>query len=61
MQLELSPREYEVVADVLRRSLQDLREEIYKTETAAFEAQLKERRSTLAGVLERLEAATAED
>jgi hypothetical protein len=59
MLLELNRQEFDVVADVLRRAMADLREEIYKTETADFEAQLKHRETVLAEVLRRLTAAEA--
>ena len=59
MLLELNRNEYDVVSDVLARAMRELREEIYKTEAAEFEAQLKRREAILAGVLQRLEAAGA--
>ena len=57
MLLQLSPTEFEVVADVLRRAMGDLREEIYKTEEAQFEAKLKQREAVLNGVLMRMATA----
>ena len=59
MLLELDRQEFEVVADVLRRAMSDLREEIYKTELTEFEQQLKRREAVLAGVIQRLAAAEA--
>jgi hypothetical protein len=59
MLFELGGPELEVVADVLRRAMSDLREEIYKTETSDFQTQLKMREAVLRGVLERIAAAEA--
>ena len=36
MLLQLEPLDYEVLADVLRRAMADLREEIYKTDAAEY-------------------------
>jgi hypothetical protein len=59
MLLQLSGAELEVLADVLRRAMGDLREEIYKTETVEFEAQLKRREALLKAVLQRIAATDA--
>jgi hypothetical protein len=59
MLLELSGRELEVVADLLRRAMSDLREEIYKTDTSEFEAHLKTREAVLGGVLSKIATAEA--
>lgn len=56
MQVQLSSGELEVVADILRRAMGDLREEIYKTEVSDFEAQLKTREAVLEGVLKKIAA-----
>jgi hypothetical protein len=60
MQLQLNGAELEVVADLLRRAMSNLREEIYKTETTDFQAQLKKREAVLAGVLKKVAAVQAE-
>ncbi len=54
MQLDLSPSEAAVVADVLESALGELREEIYKAEVADYKTSLKEREAVLTGVLQRL-------
>jgi hypothetical protein len=59
MLLQLEPLEYEVLADILRRAMADLREEIYKTETANYQAQLKAREVILEGLIQQLVAAEA--
>ncbi len=59
MLLQLDDREMDVVSDVLRRAMGELREEIYKTEAAAFEAQLKSREAVLNSVLTKIAAAEA--
>jgi Mg2+/Co2+ transporter CorC len=56
MQLELSDVEREVLEDVLERVLGDLREEIYKTDTADFKHALKGRESVIKALLARLRA-----
>ena len=56
MQLELSDVEREVLEDVLERVLGDLREEIYKTDTADFKDALKGRESVIKALLARLRA-----
>jgi hypothetical protein len=55
--VELDAAELEVVADVLRRAMADLREEIYKTETAEFKDELKKSESVLSGVMHKIAAA----
>jgi hypothetical protein len=59
MLFELDRQEYDVVTDVLRRAMGDLREEIYKTDLAELDEQLKQREAALAAVLQRLEFAEA--
>jgi hypothetical protein len=59
MLLQLDARELDVVHDVLRRAMGELREEIYKTEAADFEAQLKSREAVLNSVLTKIAAAEA--
>ena len=54
MQLDLSPAEAAVVADILDSALGALREEVYKAEVADYKVTLKEREALLAGVLQRL-------
>lgn len=59
MQLDLSPAEAAVVADILDRALGALREEVYKSEVAEYKATLKEREAILTGVLQRLDRRAA--
>jgi hypothetical protein len=54
MQLDLSPAEAAVVADILDSALGELREEVYKAEVADYKDTLKEREALLTGVLQRL-------
>ena len=59
MQLFVNERELDVLVDVLRSAMGDLREEIYKTESAPYEAQLKSREVILTGLVDRLSDAQA--
>jgi hypothetical protein len=59
MLLDMDRWEVEVVADVLRRAMGDLREEIYKTEARHYEVELKRREAVLAGLIAKLAAAQA--
>jgi hypothetical protein len=59
MLLQLEPLEAEVLADVMRRAMADLREEIYKTDAADYQAQLKAREVILNGLIKQLRAAEA--
>ena len=59
MLFELNQHEHELLVDVLATALSSLREEIYKTEAAAFEQTLKRREALLSEVLDRLKAAEA--
>lgn len=59
MLLQLSGVEFEVVSEVLRRAMRELREEIYKTEALDFEPQLKRRELVLEGVLKKIATAEA--
>ncbi len=54
MQLELSAAEVAVIADVVDSALGEIREEVYKSETAEYKASLKEREAVLTSVLQRL-------
>ncbi len=54
MQLDLSPSEADVVADILESALGELREEVYKAEVADYKTALKEREAVLTTVLQRL-------
>jgi len=54
MQLDLTPAEATVLAEVLDSALGELREEIYKSEVAEYKANLKQRETVLTGVLQRL-------
>ena len=59
MLLELDPQACEVLADVLRRAMGDLREEIYKTDATDYEEQLRRREAILGGLIDRLAAVSA--
>jgi hypothetical protein len=59
MIFEMGPRETHVLTDVIRRTLDDLRDEIWITQTADCEALLKARETVLVGLLARLCAAEA--
>jgi hypothetical protein len=52
--------EHELLCDILGVALSNLREEIYKTETAEYERMLKQRESLLTGLLARLTATVGE-
>ena len=56
MQLELSDAEQQVLTEVLTRALSDLREEIFKTDTADYKADLRGREQALRSMLARLES-----
>ena len=58
MQLEINPAEAQVLEELVRRALGDLREEIYKAEVADYKASLKEREAIIQSVLQRLTART---
>jgi hypothetical protein len=58
VQLEIKPNEAEVLEEILRRALGDLREEIYKAEVADYKAALKQREAIVVSLLERLAART---
>jgi hypothetical protein len=59
MLLEIKPAEYDLLLDLLTGAMGSLREEIYKTEGAEYEAMLKQRESLLKGLLARLSEAGA--
>jgi hypothetical protein len=56
MQLDLSPDEAALLADVLESALGETREEVYKAEVADYKAALKNRESLIANLLSRLRA-----
>ncbi len=56
MILELNAQEHEVLTDVLRHALGDLREEIYKTDVSTYKAPLKVDEAILKGIIARLAA-----
>jgi hypothetical protein len=58
VQLEIKPNEAEVLEEILRRALGDLREEIYKAEVADYKVALKQREAIVQSLLERLAART---
>jgi hypothetical protein len=59
MLLQLSDAELKVLEDVLRRAMGDLREEIYKTEAAEYQAQLHKREVVLDGLLTKMAGSIA--
>jgi len=54
MQIDLSSEELSLLAELLRRDYQELREEIYKTEDSRFKADLRAKEKLIASLLERL-------
>jgi hypothetical protein len=58
MQLDINSNEAEVLEEVLRRALGDVREEIYKAEVADYKTALKQREVVIESLLERLRART---
>jgi hypothetical protein len=59
MQLQLDAERREILEDILRRALGDLREEIYKTETAPYKEQLKLREAVLQSLLDDVSPASS--
>jgi hypothetical protein len=57
MQIALNDEERRVLLEVLNETLPDLREEVYKTESFDYRAQLKRREALLKSLLEHLSAA----
>jgi hypothetical protein len=60
MDLQLSESERDLVLELLRRALGDLRAEIYKTDTTDYKMQLRERETLLTGVINRLAGVPAD-
>jgi hypothetical protein len=58
VQLEMRPTEAQVLEEILRRALGDIREEIYKAEVADYKAVLREREAIVQSLLERLTTRT---
>ena len=56
MPIDLSSDERQVLLDVLRAHLGNLKAEINRTETTAFRDQLKQREAALVSILGKLEA-----
>jgi hypothetical protein len=54
----MRPNEAQVLEEILRRALGDIREEIYKAEVADYKAVLKEREAIVQSLLERLTTRT---
>ena len=54
MQLTLNDEEHQVLLEILREALPDLREEVYKTEDFDFRAHLKRRKETINTLLGKL-------
>ena len=59
MQITLSDEELTVLAELLRREYQDLREEIYRTENHRFKAELHAKEKLLEAFLAKLQARDA--
>ena len=59
MQIDLSSEELFLLAELLRRDYQELREEIYKTEDSRFKADLRAKEKLIASLLERLGSLSA--
>jgi hypothetical protein len=59
MQLEINRQELETLEELLRRSLGDVREEVYKAEVSDYKAGLKAREAVVTALLERVQAARA--
>jgi len=57
MQIDLSSEELTLLAELLRRDYQELREEIYKTEDTRFKAELHDQEKLMEFLLKRLEPA----
>jgi hypothetical protein len=57
MQIDLTPEELAVLAELLRRDYQELREEIYKTEDTRFKADLHAKEKLMESLLAKLEPA----
>lgn len=55
MQLELNRHEQETLADVLKSSLSELREEVAHTDRLAYRERLKEQEELLKEILSRLD------
>jgi hypothetical protein len=58
MQLQLTAAELAVLQDILSTALGELKEEVYKTETAEYKDTLKAREATIQGLLSRLQGAS---
>ena len=58
MAIDLSPEEHELLLDLLRTDLANLKAEIYRTEAAGFKEQLKAREAILVRLIGRLETGT---
>jgi hypothetical protein len=55
MQITLSDEELTVLAELLRREYQDLREEIYRTENHRFKAELHAKEKLMEALLAKLQ------
>ena len=55
MQIDLNFEELNLLAELLRRDYQELREEIYKTEDYRFKAGLRAKEKLMESLLQRLE------
>jgi len=55
MQIDLSVEELKLLAELLRRDYQELREEIYKTEATRFKADLRTKEKLVESLLAKFE------
>ena len=53
--LEVTPKEHQLLQDILESALSDLRVEIVSTDRLAFKAALKERKLLMMDILEKLQ------
>jgi len=54
MDLHLGNEEWTLLGDLVEHAYRDLKEEVYKTETASYKDELKEREHVMAGILSKL-------
>jgi hypothetical protein len=59
MQIDLSFEELNLLAELLRRDYQELREEIYKTEDYRFKTDLRAKEKLIESLLQKVEPAGA--
>jgi len=57
MNVDFSPTESEVLIDVVKHRLGEMREQVYHADAHKFKDELKQRKGVLEGVLDKLSAA----